>query len=601
MKDYLNIFANNIKTAFSNKNLVRSLIAIIIFILLNTLKTVIYNLFLLPQANSDIFTYKFWFVLITSTIVLLFVIGICSRVCFAIILIIQGIYMFTNISYYLYYHSYLHIMQWFSLFKEAAISASHLANPQSAQLLIVFLDVPVIIYLLIKFYSPELKTIRKSKIRYAVIALCLICLTVTEGINISSNKSINDFIGDRYSGESKIVERYGTTVNAAINIFNNYSEEKLISQFEYGNLQEGNKDSLSALPNNQTQQAPNFVIVQVESMDSNIVKQKYNDQYVMPFLAGLMDTSVYYPYTLSYHQGGGTSDTEFSIINSIQPLDSFPAIKLSSYSHSNSFVSRLKNASYETMALHGNVGTFYNRDISFYKMGFNKFYDIKSMGSEDEGWGAPDHKVFDFAFRKMQQTKKPFCSYIITMTSHGPFESCRNYYNNPRYDSIEDEIVKNYFNSMSYVDESLKNFVNNIRAKFPNTYIFIVGDHTPNINEPEFYQSSFIDGDKYLEFVPLFIVTPDNQKYVETTRVASFLDISPTILECSGIPYSLMSNGHSLLTLQKNTINIDLKGGSFDRSWLYEKISNIEYSEEEPIWRKYLPDFIKSDLFEKHN
>ncbi len=600
MKDFLTILVNKITTAFSNKNFVKSLIAIIIFILLNTLKTVIYNVFLLPQANSDIFTYKFWFVLITSTIILLFVLGFCSRVWFAILLLAQGIYMFTNISYYLYYHSYLHIMQWFSLFKEAAISATHLANPKSAQLLIVFLDVPVIIYLLIKYYTPEVKKIRKSKIRYAVIALCLICLTITEGINISNNKSINDFMGDRYSGESKIVERYGTTINAAINIFKNYSEEKLIEQFEYGQIQKSN-ENLSALTNNQVQKAPNFVIVQVESMDSNIVKQKYNDQYVMPFLAGLMETSVYYPYTLSYHQGGGTSDTEFSIINSIQPLDSFPAIKLSTYSHSNSFVSKLKNASYETMAFHGNVGTFYNRDISFHKMGFNKFYDIKSMKFEDEGWGAPDHKVFDFAFNKMQQTKQPFCSYVITMTSHGPFESSRNYYNNPRFDDIEDEIVMNYYNSMSYVDESLKNFVNNIRAKFPNTYIFIVGDHTPNINEPEFYQSSFIDGDKYLEFVPLFIVTPDNKQYVETTQVASFLDISPTILERSGISYSVLSNGHNLLTPQKNTINIDLKGSSFDRSWLYEKISNIEYSEEEPIWRKYLPNFIKSDLFEKHN
>ncbi len=600
MKDFLTILVNKITTAFSNKNFVKSLIAIIIFILLNTLKTVIYNVFLLPQANSDIFTYKFWFVLITSTIILLFVLGFCLRVWFAILLLAQGIYMFTNISYYLYYHSYLHIMQWFSLFKEAAISATHLANPKSAQLLIVFLDVPVIIYLLIKYYTPEVKKIRKSKIRYAVIALCLICLTITEGINISNNKSINDFMGDRYSGESKIVERYGTTINAAINIFKNYSEEKLIEQFEYGQIQKSN-ENLSALTNNQVQKAPNFVIVQVESMDSNIVKQKYNDQYVMPFLAGLMETSVYYPYTLSYHQGGGTSDTEFSIINSIQPLDSFPAIKLSTYSHSNSFVSKLKNASYETMAFHGNVGTFYNRDISFHKMGFNKFYDIKSMKFEDEGWGAPDHKVFDFAFNKMQQTKQPFCSYVITMTSHGPFESSRNYYNNPRFDDIEDEIVMNYYNSMSYVDESLKNFVNNIRAKFPNTYIFIVGDHTPNINEPEFYQSSFIDGDKYLEFVPLFIVTPDNKQYVETTQVASFLDISPTILERSGISYSVLSNGHNLLTPQKNTINIDLKGSSFDRSWLYEKISNIEYSEEEPIWRKYLPNFIKSDLFEKHN
>jgi phosphoglycerol transferase MdoB-like AlkP superfamily enzyme len=222
------------------------------------------------------------------------------------------------------------------------------------------------------------------------------------------------------------------------------------------------------------------------------------------------------------------------------------------------------------------------------------------MNYIDEGWGAPDDKVFSFAMEKISASGKPFLSYIITMTSHGPFESARNYYNNSRYDQIKDEIVKNYFNSMNYVDDSIKNFVLKIKAEIPNTYIFIYGDHTPNIQSVEYHQASFIDTDKYFEFVPLFIITPDNKNYIENKTAASFLDISPTILKSSNVPYSFYSNGTNLLGRSDGPKDIPLKGGFFNRQMLYNNISNYTYSDKEPLWRKYLPSFITSNLIERH-
>ncbi|MHB8063742.1 MAG: LTA synthase family protein [Ruminiclostridium sp.] len=405
-------------------------------------------------------------------------------------------------------------------------------------------------------------------------------------------------------GETQIVARYGTLVNSGINIIKNYSEQKLIEQLNYGHkLTSPGPTIISDKPSNSptiNAGKPNFVIIQVESMDANIVKQQYNGSYVMPYLSSLRESSVYYPYTLSYHKGGGTSDAEFSIMNSVESLDSFPAIKLTSYNYPNSVVSKLSKASYSTMAFHGNVGTFYNRDVAFSKMGFKNFYDINSMKYTDEGWGAPDDKVFSFAFDKMASSKKPFLSYVITMTSHGPFESARNYYNNDRYDNIEEELVKNYFNSMNYVDNSIKDFVSKIQAEFANTYIFIYGDHTPNIHEEDFYQASFLNGDRYFEFVPLFIITPNKQKHLESSVVASFLDISPTILGSSGIPYTIYSDGINLLSDKKIPLNIPLKGEAFNRAWLYENVSKSTYSEKEPLWKKYLPSFITSNLIERH-
>lgn len=600
----LNFFARNLQNAgiaFKDKAYRKSFIAIVLFIFMNAVKTSLYNYFMLPKVTMDIFEYKFLITLICTIIFYTLVFSTRSRYLFLLAVALQGVYIFTNISYYLYYHSYLHFLQWISLFKEAMISASHLANPKNAQLLVVFIDIPLALYIFFKSFKKEFKKYTVSLVRYSVLLVALLILLVVEVHNYQDGKSVVQYMDDRYTGETEIVERYGTLVNSAVNIFKNYSETKMIANLHYGRKQTSS-GSISGSPGPGTisSASPNIVVIQVESMDANIVKQQYKGTYIMPFLSSLRENSIYYPYTFSYHQGGGTSDSEFSTINSVEPLDSFPAIKLTSYSYPNSYVARLAKASYNTMAFHGNVGTFYNRNIALSKMGYKKFYDINSMNYEDEGWGAPDDKVFSFALGKMSASKQPFMTHIITMTSHGPFESARNYYNNELYDDIEDEIVKNYFNSFSYVDQSIEKFVKDTQAKFPNTYIIIYGDHTPNINNTDFSQASFIEGDKYFEFVPLFILTPDKQKHYENKEVASFLDIAPTVLAASKIPYEIRSDGSNLLENNIRFLKIALKGSFFDRAWLYQRVSTAKYSEEEPLWRKYLPSFISSNLIEKH-
>jgi lipoteichoic acid synthase len=605
---FKNFFTANIKKihySFKEKSYRKTSIVIVLFIIMNALKSSLYDFFLIPQANKDIFRYKFWFTLLCCIILYSIVLSFKSRYVFLLVFVLQCIYSYANISYFLYYHSYLHFLQWISLFKEAIISATHLANPKSIQLLVVFIDVPLALYIFVIGFKKEVRKFRLPVLKNLVLVLALLILMAVEINNYYTGKSIINYMDDRYTGETQIVARYGTLVNSGINIIKNYSEQKLIEQLTYGYKLSGPSQTIlgNKVRNSPTINAgkPNYVIIQVESMDANIAKQQYKDSYVMPFLSSLRESSVYYPYTLSYHKGGGTSDTEFSIINSVEPLDSFPAIKLTSYNYPNSVISKLSKASYSTMAFHGNVGTFYNRDVAFSKMGFKNFYDINSMKYTDEGWGAPDDKVFSFAFDKMVASSKPFLSYVITMTSHGPFESARNYYNNARYDDIEDELVKNYFNSMNYVDDSIKAFVLKVQANFPNTYIFIYGDHTPNIHAEEYSQASFLDGDRYFEFVPLFIITPNKQKHLESSVVASFLDISPTILGSSGIPYIVYSDGTNLLREDISHRNIPVKNGSFDRTWLYDKVSTNTYSEEEPLWRKYLPSFITSNLIEHHN
>lgn len=564
---FITFFRNQLKILYDTLRNLTNLNFIFIFALfvfLNIVKISLYNFFIVSNQTEIMFQYKFYY---TSLLLMLFNILLFqkkSKFLFIIGYIVQSLYIFINMEYHAYFHSYLSITQCFSLFHEATALVSNFAIPWSNNLLIVFIDLPVFIAF-ITYYKKIHEVKKRLQFFSTVIVVILCCFLFSQELsNYRHQIFISQVKNITYSGESFIIERYGTLVNSLIGISNYKSEPELINSLRYG--QTITASSIS-------KDNPNFFLIQVESLDANIIDQKYKNTYVAPFLKSLTSKSVYFPYTLSYHRGGGTSDCEFSVINSIEPLDKTPAIKLKQYNFPNSMLKQFDLASYKSLAFHGNVGSYYDRDWAFAKMGYSKFFDRASMKFTENGWGIPDHNVFSFALQTTKGLKQPFLSHIITLSSHEPFNYTDTYSNFPLYNDIPDTIVKNYYHSISYVDATIKDAVSKIQAEFTNTYIFIYGDHTPGLNSSTYKQSGTMLGENYLEFVPLFIITPDNKKHYEKSKVASFLDISPTILNASHIPHSMKSDGEDLLSNSSLKNKIPIKGVYFDRTTLFNKIS----------------------------
>lgn len=452
-------------------------------------------------------------------------------------------------------------MQFISLFSEGFEATKNSSAPLSLEMLIAFIDVPAFIFIVINY--TKVHEFRKRILLYRIVAVLasIAVLVQVQFTYYNNNNFITTLLNDKFKGESPIVQWYGTVANNIANIWLKGSEGQFIKQFAYGSQMNNEEDSL---------ENPNFVLIQVEAMDSIILNTKYKNQYIMPYLNSLSNNNVYYPYVMSYHMGGGTSDSEFSIINSIEPLDEYPAIKLSNYKYNNSMLKKLAQGFYTNVAFHGNSDVFFNRDSAFPKMGFQQFYDIDKMGLNQKGWGAPDKDVFNFASETIKKLEEPYLAYIITMTSHTPFSNVNRYFSKSIYDDIELKVVKNYFNSMTYVDQCIKNFVEEIQND--DTYIFIYGDHTPNIYSDLFWQASYKEDDKQFEFVPLIIITPDNKKFKNENEAASFLDFAPTILNNSGISFSIKTDGRDLLDPDSERKDIPYKGSKYDREDFVEKI-----------------------------
>ena len=273
--------------------------------------------------------------------------------------------------------------------------------------------------------------------------------------------------------------------------------------------------------------------------------------------------------------GGGTSDAEFSIINSVEPFADYPAIMLENYSYSNSFVKVLSRNGYATKAFHGNEGLFWNRLKSFREMGYQEFYDIYRMGLKEKGWGAPDSEVFDYSLNEMKKEKGPYYYHIITMTSHGPFNNVLNYYRPESYNHIESDLTRDYFISMNYVDRCISNFISRLPDP-QNTIVLIYGDHCPEMPIKDYKQPYFIYKERKFEFVPLFVIAPGKKAYQENKLAVSFLSYAPTVLLNSGITFSYQSDGANLLDYPVKDGFIPLQGDLFQQSTLYQKIEDFE-------------------------
>ncbi|MDP4181540.1 MAG: LTA synthase family protein [Bacillota bacterium] len=566
MKGFLIKQKDILKEIFTNKKERGLFLLITLFIILNTVKISVFNYIISNNKSLTAIEYKIMYTFFVMTIFFALILLAKSRILFLSVYILQTLYIIINISYYLYFHSYLHILQFLVLFNEGFAAARQNSAPISVEMLVALIDLPGFILIYRNFNKIVYLRPDRRLLRIITLLIPIFFLGAFEIKNYNSDLSIIQLINNRYNGENPIVERYGTVVNNVVGIYLNRNEKAITSRFVYGKTQSGKEVN---------KEKPNFLFIQVESMDSNVISKRNKGEYLVPFLHNLSQNCVFYPYVLSEHMGGGTSDIEFSVINSIEPLEGYSAQKLSSYNYPNSFIKIMKKSTYSAYAFHGNKGDFFNRNVSFPKMGFNKFIDMDAMGLKDVGWGAPDKDVFNFAYDYLSKIKPPFISYIITMTSHGPFTNAGYYYNNTLFNDVKNTNIKNYLNSMSYVDKCLQEFVKKVRENFKNTYIIIYGDHTPDIKSDEYMQASFDFENKYFEFVPLFIITPDDKKYFENKKVASMLDLSPTALMASGVSFKVKSAGANLLDFNGEPTGIIFKNKIYDRNFLYNKVSSI--------------------------
>jgi lipoteichoic acid synthase len=328
-------------------------------------------------------------------------------------------------------------------------------------------------------------------------------------------------------------------------------------------------------------QGKNVILVSMESMQNFVINEKVNGQEITPFLNDFIKESFYFENF--YHQTaqGKTSDSEFIVENSLYPLSRGAVF----FTHSgNKYMATpeiLNKYGYFTSSLHANNKSFWNRDMMYESLGYQRFYSLTDYEvAEDNsvGWGMKDMDFFEQSVGHLKEMPKPFYAKFITLTNHFPFELNEEDQLIDPYTS-NDKTVNNYFPTVRYTDEALKNFIQRLKEEglYENSIIILYGDHYGISENHNKAMGEFLGKEvtpfvsTQLQRVPLIIHIP-GMKGETISTVSGQIDLKPTILHLLGInTKNNIEFGTDLFSNNKMEFTV-LRDGSFiTKNYLYTR------------------------------
>lgn len=319
----------------------------------------------------------------------------------------------------------------------------------------------------------------------------------------------------------------------------------------------------------------NVIMVSLESTQSFVINEKINGKEITPFLNDFIGES--YNFDNFYHQTGQgkTSDSEFIVDNSLYPLGRGAVFFTNSNNEYVATPELLKDKGYYSAVFHANNKSFWNRDIMYQALGYDRFFDVNDYEVNAEnsvGWGLKDKEFFEQSVDHMKELPQPFYSKHITLTNHFPFELNEE-------DKMIDEFnsnsktLNNYFPTVRYQDEALKNFIQKLKDEglYENSIIVLYGDHygiseNHNAAMGQFLGKEVTPFDEIqLQRVPFVVHIPGvTDKNPETiSDVSGQIDIRPTLMHLLGIETNdEIEFGKDLFSKNKLPFTV-LRDGSF--------------------------------------
>jgi len=288
----------------------------------------------------------------------------------------------------------------------------------------------------------------------------------------------------------------------------------------------------------------NIIVIQVESLDQNIIGRRHNGREITPFLNRLKKNALYFDNFYAQHVNG-SFDAEFSFLTSIYPINKNYGFRVNDLSTFTSLVNILNRKGYATLAFHGNNKAFFHRDKAYAEMGFDRFYSMEDFSFHntvmDVGktvFGINDYDFFLQSAARLKSVDSPFFAFFITATSHTPYDFYPLEYGDGTFEDIKNPLTRDYFRSISFVDKSLEMFFQNLADidLVDNTLFVIYADHDSGVEGEEYNAKKKFVLQKPVkppENIPLFIVHPDIKPGV-VSKEATHADLAPTILGMLG-------------------------------------------------------------------
>ncbi|MBE6138218.1 MAG: LTA synthase family protein [Firmicutes bacterium] len=401
-----------------------------------------------------------------------------------------------------------------------------------------------------------------------------------------------------------IVMRYGIYVYQINDIIGNLSPT-INSMFGYDRnakiFREYYEENPLEVTNNQYTdifKGKNVIAIHAESIQQFTLGLSFNDKELTPTLNKLASEGIYFSNFYAQESVGTSSDSEFIFNTGLMPASS-GTVAINYFDREYITIQKLlKNQGYYTFSMHGNNGTFWNRNLLHESFGYDNFYYHTKDYVIDEtiGLGLSDKSFFLQSIPKIKtisESNKNFYGTLIMLTNHTPFSYIEPYSDysvdleietvNPKTGKkkveikpyLEGTVLGNYLKSVHYADEAIGELIEGLDEEgiLDNTVIIIYGDHDAKIkpseyeyfynynpetgemldkNDPNYHE---VDAYEYElnRKVPFIIWAKDQEFSTEVTEVMGMYDVLPTLGNMMGF-HSEYSLGHDIFSVEENLV-----------------------------------------------
>ena len=290
-----------------------------------------------------------------------------------------------------------------------------------------------------------------------------------------------------------------------------------------------------------TRQPKNVVLISVESLSADYLGAYGNKQHLTPNLDKLAAEGL--QFDRLFATGTRTVRGLDALSLGAPPIPGQAIVHRPHNEHLATVGEFLEAQGFSTYFIYGGYGYFDNMNAYFkgndYRVIDRTDFDPKTIASENI-WGVADESLFNNTLTTLDQSvksHKPFFAHIMTTSNHRPYTFPAG-----RVDLTQgsrDGAVK-------YTDYALGRFIEQAKARpwFKDTLFVIVADHCASVAG-----KTKLPVAKY--HIPLIFYAPDMLKPGHYSRIASQIDVVPTLLDVLGAKGDNHFFGESLFAAEK--------------------------------------------------
>ncbi|MDD2049721.1 LTA synthase family protein [Pseudomonas putida] len=284
---------------------------------------------------------------------------------------------------------------------------------------------------------------------------------------------------------------------------------------------------------------PNIILVTIESLSAKYMGSNGDTRNLTPNLDALRKQSLYFN---NFYATGTRTDRGLEAITlSMPPTPGRSIVKrIGRESGFASLGQQLSDIGYDSVFVYGGRGYFDNMNAFFSGNGY-RIVDQSSVNEADisfkNAWGMSDEDLYSQAIKLADAdhaNQVPFLLQLMTTSNHRPYTFPEG--------RIDIASGNGRDGAVKYTDYAIGRFLEQARSKpwFDNTLFIFVADHTAGSAGKEDLPVSNYQ-------IPLFIYAPKLIEAREESKLASQIDLAPTLLGMLNTRYTSTFFGRDLL------------------------------------------------------